>query len=98
PAKTMAAREASRRSFGRRPVGYVASAIAPDANVGLFGMPGKSFQHAESGAVFSDPRRCGVVEHSLVGHRLQEFADPQTTCVAGRLLGRQRVVGADDLV
>ena len=48
---------------------------------------------------YSPIMRAGLVgQHLLVGAGLHELADPQPAGVARRLLGRQRVVGADHLV
>src|SRR4051794_21873692 len=111
PAPVTSARLPSSRNEGSRPdagiaigllgrgrVGDVAAAVAAHADIGLLGMAGKTLEHAKARAVLAYHRRGLVRQHLLVGDGLEELADPEPTRVARRLLGRQRVVRADDLV
>src|SRR5712672_2556911 len=76
----------------------VLPSVATDAQIGLFLVPPEAFDRAEPAAISADGRaRLGSL-HFLMGARLEEFADPEAAGVAGRALGRQRVVRADDLV
>src|ERR1700733_11280979 len=85
-------------SLRRLTVGDVTAAVAADADIGLFGMRDETFEHAQPRVVFADHGARRVGEHFLVGAGLQEFSDPQSSGIARRLLGRQRVIRADHLV
>src|SRR5262245_17044972 len=61
-------------------------------------MPDKSLEHAEPRAIFADERRGLVGQNFLIGMGLEELPDPKPTSVTARLLGRQRMIGADHLV
>src|SRR4051795_8118791 len=76
----------------------VLAAIATDAQVGLFLMAPEAFDRAEPAAIFADHRARLRSLYFLVGAGFQELADPEPSSVAGRALGRQRVIGADHLV
>jgi hypothetical protein len=52
--------------FRRRCIRDVASAVTPHANVGLLGMTGEAFKHAEPRADFPDLRRRLIGENTLV--------------------------------
>ena len=86
------------RSFSGLRVGHVSPAVAAHADVGLLGVAGEAFQHAEPRAVLADRSARRVGQNALVGEGLEELADPKPAGVAGGLLGRQRMVGADHLV
>src|SRR5258707_273379 len=73
-------------------------ATPPDAQVGLFLVGREVFDGAQPRAVIAHQGRRFVGQHALVSARLDEFAHPQSTGVARRFHGGQRVVGADDLV
>src|SRR5437764_9082343 len=84
---------------GRRPgVFDIASAVASDPDIGLLGMRQKALEHAKARAVPADERARLVREHLLVRASLDELADPEAAGVPRRLVGGQRVVGADHLV
>src|ERR1700738_5440159 len=86
---------ALRRRLG---VADVAPAVAAHAYVRLLGVAEEAFQHAQARAIFADLRACLIGEHLLIGAGFEKLADPKAAGVARRLLGRQRVVGADYLV
>src|SRR5215831_17309658 len=79
-------------------VSDVTPAIAAHAHIGLLGMTEEAFEHAQARAVFADHGARVVGQYLLERAGLEELADPQPAGVARRLLGRQRVVGADHLV
>mmetsp|Transcript_99631 Transcript_99631/g.319728 ORF Transcript_99631/g.319728 Transcript_99631/m.319728 type:complete len:412 (+) Transcript_99631:480-1715(+) len=70
---------------------------AAQANICLLLVPSEVFVSAESRAIVSDLHR-SLLGDMLVGMRLDELPNPQTTRVAARGLRRQGVVGADDFV
>src|SRR5229473_4281984 len=82
----------------RRLLRRVLSAVAPHAQIGLFLVAPEALDRAEPAAIFADHHARLGRSHLLIGAGLQELADPQPAGVAGRALGRQRVVGADHLV
>src|SRR5215218_8301200 len=87
-----------RVSLRRRRIGDVAATIPPHPDVRLLGVAGEALEHAQARAHLADAGRRLIGEYALVGDGLEELADPQAAGVARRLLGRQRVVRADDLV
>src|SRR5580704_14443876 len=85
-------------SFRRLAVRHVAAAVAAHADIGLFGMRNKTFEHAQPRADLADPGAGLVGEHFLIGAGFEEFADPQAAGIARGLFGRQRMIGADDFI
>ena len=61
-------------------------------------MGGEVLDGAQAAAVLADQRARSGIGDPLIGDGLDELAHPQAARVAGRALGGQRVVGADDLV
>src|ERR1700730_10416971 len=76
----------------------ILAAVAAHPQVGLLLVAPEAFDGAEAAAVLADHGAGLGGLDLLVGAGLQELADPETAGVARRPLGRQRVVGADDLV
>src|SRR5919202_3027347 len=88
-------------SFACRPIAtlfHSLRTVASHAQIALCLVGHKAFKLAEPRAVLPD--QCAGLgrSHLLIGHRLEEFADPQAACVARRATGRQRMVGADHFV
>src|SRR5947207_7813920 len=79
-------------------IGHIAAAVATDADIGLLGMRDEAFQHAQPRTRLADGRACLVGQHFLIGAGLQKLPHPQPTGITRRLLGRQRVIGADHLI
>ena len=58
-------------------------------------MTSKAFDRTQSRTVLTDHDRCLIREDPLIGTGFHKFSDPQSTGVACRPFGWQRVVGAD---
>src|SRR3954453_1594409 len=76
----------------------VLAAVAADAQIGLLLVAPEALDRAEAAAIFADHRARLRGFYLLIGAGLQELADPQPAGIAGRTLGRQRMVGAYHLV
>src|SRR6185436_10281065 len=63
--------------------------------------PGVAFEELDPAGPATEAAQLGargLVADLLIGHGLEVLADPQTAGVPRGATGRQRVVGADDLV
>src|SRR5690606_37369985 len=67
-----------------RTIGHVASAIATDPDIGLFGVADKTFEHRKARSIFPDHGRGRIAGDGLPGAGLEELADPQTAGIARR--------------